>query len=93
MRRRSTKHHPNIAEIVQSAQHPELLEVSTCSPVESDQRRPALWATCENLDARGYDSRETDACKQLGLMHEILLCGVFPGHAVVRIESDRLGRK
>ena len=29
MRRRSTKHHPNIAEIVQSAQHLELLEVST----------------------------------------------------------------
>ena len=29
MRRRSTKHHPNIAEIVQSAQHPELLEVSS----------------------------------------------------------------
>jgi len=28
MRRRSTKHHPNIAEIVQSAQHLELLEVS-----------------------------------------------------------------
>lgn len=31
MRRRSTKHHPNIAEIVQSAQHLELLEVSSCS--------------------------------------------------------------
>ena len=30
MRRRSTKHHPNIAEIVQSAQHLELLEVSSC---------------------------------------------------------------
>ena len=29
MRRRSTKHHPNIAEIVQSAQHLELLEVSS----------------------------------------------------------------
>jgi hypothetical protein len=29
MRRRSTKHHPNIAKIVQSAQHLELLEVSS----------------------------------------------------------------
>src|SRR3954452_11133994 len=29
MRRRPTKHHPNIAEILQSAQHPELLEVSS----------------------------------------------------------------
>jgi hypothetical protein len=28
MRRRPTKYYPNIAEIVQSAQHPELLEVS-----------------------------------------------------------------
>jgi hypothetical protein len=35
MRRRSTKHHPNIAEIVQSAQHLELLEVSTFLSIEA----------------------------------------------------------
>jgi hypothetical protein len=42
MRRRSTKHHPNIAKIVQSAQHLELLEVSILvSPFRSKARLEA----------------------------------------------------
>ena len=48
MRRRPTKHHPNIAEIVQSAQHPELLEVSSLNEIGQDPY------SCDSLDGSDY---------------------------------------
>jgi hypothetical protein len=54
MRRRSTKHHPNIAEIVQSAQHLELLEVSSYQPAV--QRRLWRFTRIHDLDRRAVDA-------------------------------------
>ena len=61
MRRRSTKHHPNIAEIVQSAQHLELLEVSSFLEI-----KPSWWIVLlasETKEARPDERRIDDLLK------------------------------